>query len=202
MKPLTIVFFGRSGSGKTTQANKLIEYIESHRKTKVLYFETGEGFRSFIKTDGYISSLVKKSLDKGGLLPAFLPIWVWADFFIKNLKKENDLILDGICRQKSEAPVFDEAMKFIERGNIYIFLINTSKDWSRKRLLERGRYDDVDSDSLESRLSWFDSKVLPVLEFFKHNKDYHYAEIDGEKTIDEVHEEIICQIDWKNNDTA
>lgn len=197
MKPLTIVFFGRSGSGKGTQAQKLIDYIKENRNTRVIYLETGQRFREFIKSEGYISGLVKETLDQGGLLPAFLPIWIWTDFLVKNLKKNDDLILDGICRRSSEAPVFDSAIRFFERKEVCVILIKTSKQWSRDRLLERRRDDDLSDEDVEKRLEWFDKDVVPALKYFEKKDGYHFLEVNGEKPINEVHNDIINKIDWK-----
>ena len=75
-KPQTYIFFGRSGSGKGTQAELLIKYLQE-QKREVLYIETGRVFREFMEQDSYSARLTREMLSGGGLLPVFLPVWIW-----------------------------------------------------------------------------------------------------------------------------
>ena len=50
MELLTLIFIGRSGCGKGTQAELLQEYIKKlDQQRLIFYIETGERFRQFIK---------------------------------------------------------------------------------------------------------------------------------------------------------
>src|SRR3989338_9488598 len=127
MKPKAFLIFGRSGSGKGTQANLLKEYLEKETKKKVLYIETGERFREFKNGDSLSSRLAKDIIEHGRLMPEFLPIWIWADFLVKNFTGEEYIITDGLSRRADEAPVLDSAMKFygIEP---FVICINVSRE--------------------------------------------------------------------------
>lgn len=191
----TFVFFGRSGSGKGTQAKLLIEYLEKNKNNGTLYIETGQHFRNFIaKEHNHSASLTRKVLDTGDLMPVFMPIWLWTGLLVEKFTGKEDLILDGLCRRPDEAPVLDSAMKFYGIKNPYIIYINTGKEWSLQRLRERGREDDDKEEDMKRKLAWFDWNVMPAMAYFHEHKDYTFIEVDGEKSIEEVHADIISKI--------
>lgn len=191
-KPQTFIFFGRSGCGKGTQAKLIKEYLEKlDSGQETLYVETGAKFREFVARNNHSSLLVKAVIDAGNLLPAFLPIWLWTDFFINNLKGDEHLVLDGLSRRAIEAPVLDSAMRFYNRERPYVILINVSEKWAKERLLARGRHDDSGTD-IDRRFSWYKSDVMPTLEFFRNNPYYKFIEVNGEQMIEEVHRDIIA----------
>jgi adenylate kinase family enzyme len=147
-----------------------------------------------MKKDNYTGKLTKDIINSGELLPEFLPIWMWSDFLIDNFKtgKEN-LILDGLARRVDEAPVLDKALKFYNRRKPEVIILNVSHEWGVERLLKRGRHDDHE-EHIKKRIEWYDTNVVPTIEFFRNNPDYTVHEINGEQTIEEVHEEIIKKI--------
>lgn len=194
MSPQTFIFYGRSGCGKGTQADLLIKYLEkTEPKRKVLYAETGDLLRAFAAQDGYSNKLVKNVLDTGGLLPEFMPIFVWSRFLAEQMTGNEHLVFDGVCRRVPEAPILDSALKFYKREKPIVILIDVSRDWAKERLLARHRNDD-DPAEIERRLAWYEKDVLPTLKFFEHNLDYHFVRINGEQAIEKVHQDIIEKI--------
>jgi len=189
--PLTFIFFGRSGSGKGTQAHLLADYLNEQGDRKALYIETGQKFRDFVKeSDTFSAKLTRDVLDRGGLMPEFLPIWIWADFLVKNFSGEEHLVLDGLSRRVDEAPVLENALKFYKREKIFVVYLNVSRETAFSFMKGRGRKDDTD-EYINSRLDWFDESVLPVIEHFKHSKNVTFLDIDGSKSIPEVHNDIL-----------
>jgi len=184
--PRTIIFFGRSGSGKGTQAKILRDLLkEFDPKRETLYIETGEQFREFAKKDSYTSKLTQKVMNEGGLMPAFMPIWVWTDYLIKNFSGEEHLILDGLSRKPEEAPILESALAFYGREKGEVIYLNTSKEWSKEHLLKRNRSDDNIKD-IEARLTWFDEEAFPAMMYFKNKGTYNFHEINGEQNVEEV----------------
>ena len=184
------IFYGAGGSGKGTQAKLLIEKLEKKNSKKVLYVETGQRFRDFFATKNHTSSLVKEVLDSGKLLPPFLPIWTWTQFFIDNFTGKEDLVLDGLCRRPDEAPVLDSALKFYGVKDPVVVVLNVSRESLVKRLESRGRHDDS-LDFINRRLDWYEQEVVPTISYFRQNSDYDVIDIDAEKSIEDVHCEII-----------
>ncbi len=193
MKPITAIFFGRSGAGKGTQAQLLIEKLKATDKDNaVLYIETGQRLRDFIKRGGYSANLVEDVvMKKGGLMPAFFPIWLWSGMMIDELKTGNEhMVFDGVCRRVIEPPVLDTALKFFSREKPYIIFLEVHHDSAKDRLIKRGRHDDVDYKIAE-RMRWFDADVVPAVKFYIDNPDYRYLHINGDQSIEDVHKDIL-----------
>lgn len=195
MNKQAFIFFGRSGGGKGTQANLLIEHLKKEKDADIVYIETGEKFREFIaKENNHISSLTRSVLDEGELLPVFLPIWIWTRELIEKYTGNETLVLDGLCRRLDEAPVLDSALEFLGINKPKVIFINTSREWSLNRLRERGREDDDREEDMIRKLDWFDKYVVPAMSYFKDKEGYEFIEINGEQSIEEVHKEILSKI--------
>ncbi len=186
------IFIGRSGCGKGTQANLLKDFLTKEGKT-FFNLETGNKFREFVKKDSYSSQLSKKIGEIGGLQPEFLAVLMWASSMVDQVKGDEDFILDGAPRKIAEAKTLDSALRFYEFEKPIIVFVNVSRKWSEDRLLGRGRADD-DTEEIKKRLDWFDTDVQPVIDWFKSNDFYNFLDINGEQTIEEVHQEIMEKI--------
>ncbi len=187
---------GRSGCGKGTQAKLMQDYLKKVDPARELfYLETGSEFREFVDQNNYSSKLSKKIMETGELQPAFLAIHIWSHVFIENLKGGENLILDGTPRTLSEIEALDTAFKFYERINPTVFVIEVSKEWSKARLDARGRTDDSRAGDIEKRLSWYDTDVVPAIRHMQDAKLYDVIIINGEQTIEKVHEDIISELE-------
>jgi adenylate kinase len=71
--------------------------------------------------------------------------------------------------------------------------IDISKDEAMKRLLARGRADDKKKE-IENRLSWYETEVVPTIGYYKGNPVYDYLHIDGERSVEEIHKDIVKRI--------
>ncbi len=195
MTPKTFIFIGRSGCGKGTQAKLLDEYIKKNDSDlhSIFHLETGAKFREFINGDTFTQKKSKDYYDKDLLQPAFLSIHLWSHILIEQIKGDEHLFIDGTPRTIAEYEALKSALKFYERQDPIVIYINVGKDWSRDRLMGRGRMDD-DMESVERRLSWYEDTVVPVVEKLKNNTDYKFLEINGEQTVEAVHAEIVSKI--------
>ncbi|MFO0718508.1 MAG: nucleoside monophosphate kinase [Candidatus Paceibacterota bacterium] len=190
MNPQTFIFIGNSGCGKGTQA----EFLKAYLKEKdtavrpVFHLESGEKFREFIKEKGYTSELSAKIYSRKERQPDFLAIWLAADVMIKNFKGDEHLIIDGVARSLIEAESFDSALSFYGRKANVIYP-RVSREWSRKHLMSRGRSDDS-PEGIETRLGWFDTDVVPAIEYYRNNPNYNFIEVDGEQGREKVFADI------------
>lgn len=193
----TVIFIGRSGCGKGTQADLLmnrINELDSHKR-QILYVETGDRFRSFIRDEGYSSKLSKIIYEKDTRQPDFLACYMWGEMLISELEKDMHIVFDGAPRSLPEAAIISTAMEFYKREQPTVIYINVSRQWSEDRLLGRGRMDDTSLTKINKRLDWFDKDTLPVIEYFKTNKLYKFIEVNGEQPIEKVCSDIIAAHD-------
>lgn len=193
MDKQTLILIAKSGGGKGTQARELVEYIKTKDDRNTFHLQSGKRIRNFLEESSYGSTLAKELSPQGELQPSFLSVWSWAGEMIKKLDEEEHLVMDGTPRRVNEAQLTTEALRFFKRENIKVVYINVSDDWSRERLKNRDedRKDDSDSESINKRLGWFKTEVMPVIDYFKENDYYTVYEVNGEQTIEEVHKEIL-----------
>ena len=189
MNSKTVVFFGRSGCGKGTQARLLADFLKSQNR-EVIYIETGSQLREFIQKDNYSSKLAGDILRRGGLIPVFLPIWIWSEVLVKNYTGTQDMVLDGVCRRLEESVALDSAFDLYKIEKPNIILMNVSKEWSYNRMIERKRSDDT-IQNINNRLEWYEKDVVPSVEYFRYKEKLNFIEINGEQIIEKVHQDII-----------
>ena len=186
-------FIGKSGCGKGTQVELLKKYLEERNPTTpVLWYGSGKFFRELIAGEGYTQGLARKIDTEGGLQPAFLAVHIWSHFFIEDLKGNEDVILDGTPRKIDEARMLEGAFDFYG-AKVTVILVNVSREWAAEKLLKRKRQDDTEAQ-IQKRLDWFDEEVAPTVAFYRNHPRHTFLDINGEQTIEEVHEEIIGKI--------
>jgi adenylate kinase len=188
----TVIFIGRSGCGKGTQADLLKDWIRTNdlEKRQILYVETGDRFRQFIRGEGFSSQLSKEVLDQDTLQPGFLACYMWSSMLIEELGANMHLVFDGAPRSLDEARMLETALNFYKREKPTVIYIDVSRKWSEERLLSRGRADDKTLSKIDKRLDWFDKDVLPAIEYFNDHPAYRLITINGEQTIDKVFEDL------------
>lgn len=195
MEQKTIIFIGRSGCGKGTQADILIKELQAKDSLKeVFYLETGKKFRELVKLPNYTSELAYGVFERQDRQPDFLAVHVWSHVFIESLNGRQHLVLDGTPRSLNEAQILSGALDFYDRENRYVVYLNVSREASEKRLRLRKRGDDVKEEDIKKRLDWFDNDVMPAIEFFKNNDKYTFLDIDGEKSVEEISKELLAKV--------
>lgn len=195
MIPQVFIFIGRSGCGKGTQAPLLMEEIKKRESAHdVLYLQTGALIREFIKEENYSALRAKEIYDAGDRQPDFLAVNMWSNFLFKRFTGKEIIIADGTPRSLDEARMLDTALDWMYGiKNPVVVYLNVSDDWSIKHLLARGRMDDNEED-IRERLRWFETDVLPAVEWYRDNKYYTFFDINAERKIEEIYAEIIGKI--------
>ncbi len=186
--PKTIFLVGRAGCGKGTQAALMRNMLgEDH----TLYFYTGQKFRELAEGGHtYTTNMLKeKVLERGLLAPRFLAIWAWADKFIRELKPEHHILLDGSPRIALEAEILMQALTFYDREHAVMLHIDIPASEAITRLSKRGREDDV-PDAITKRMEVFEKEMKELRSFVSVHPQMKLVEIDGVGTVKEVFERI------------
>ena len=195
MQPQTFVFFGQVGSGKGTQVKLLTDFLKVKDGQETVYAGTGDGFRQLISSGSYTADLVKEYVNRGELVPDFLTDAVFVNILISNLSVEKNLITDGYPRTAPQSMIFEEMMKFFKRGDIKIIYIELSEEEATKRNLLRGRHDDT-KEGLTKRFNEYKNKVIPSMNYFNNKENYTIYTINGEQSIEKVHQDIIKALNF------
>jgi len=194
MQPQTFIFFGPSGCGKGTQAKLLMDELKKKDPERnILYIESGQKFREISQGDSFTAQKIKEIMEKGGLAPVFIPIWIWTGELMDKMTGNEHLFFDGVSRRLVEANVLDSALKFYDRKNLTILSFEVSDEWATKLMKGRGRLDDTEEE-IKKRLAWYKENTMPAIEYFKNDPDYRFISIDGEHTIEEVHQEVMEKV--------
>ena len=193
--PKAFIFLGRSGCGKGTQAKLLIDKLckVGGKSCKTLHVESGTLIREFSKGDSYTQKHTKSVMDQGLLVPEAVIVSLWMNNLEKNFTGSENLVFDGTPRKLREAQLLDDTLKFYKIEKPTVICTNVSRDWSEKRLLGRARKDD-NPESINKRLGWYDTEVVPVINFYKSNSYYKVLDINGEQPIEDVHKEILTKL--------
>ncbi len=191
-KPINVIFIGRSGSGKGTQAELLMKKFD--------YFytlSTGDLFRALAKEDSDTGRRIKKILEEGGLPIDDLATTMWMHDLAYNLHEEQGLLADGFPRRGPEAKSLDAFLKFLDRlDNSFFIFIDISRDEAHTRLKARGRFDDNDN-AIKGRMDYYEERVLEVIEYYKKNN--RLIVINGEQDVEGVHKDIMNVLENGNH---
>jgi adenylate kinase len=196
------IFIGRYGSGKGTQAKLLIGALQkADPDKKVLYMETGAEFRKFMaRSDNHTAIMTKKVVDGGGLLPEFMPIHLWSNLLVNDYTSREHLVFDGSPRKLLEAQILDQVFSFYGMEKPWVVFLNVDHVASLKRLILRGsqsgRADD-NKEAIERRKNAFEKDVDPVIEWYRTDPNIRFLDIDGERSIEEIHLDIVKKVGLK-----
>jgi adenylate kinase len=196
IEPVVTIFIGRSGCGKGTQVELYVKKLQEINSSKILHVETGSLLREYVKNISYTAKMTKEVIESGGLMPESIVIGLWANYIMNNFTGNENIIFDGAPRKLLESEVLDNALKFYKISKYKVIYMNVGREWATNRLLVRGRVDDIKED-IDRRMEWFEKDVMPSIEFFKNNENCEFIEINGEQTIEQVHDEVVRKV-FKN----
>ncbi|MFZ3020227.1 MAG: nucleoside monophosphate kinase [Minisyncoccia bacterium] len=197
MEKDAFIFIGRSGCGKGTQKDLLIKHLTAIGMPYLSMY-VGDFLRDFVNAGSDVAKKYKIGMEQGLLAPSFIAVSAWGNTLMKDYKEGQSLVFDGTPRTLPEAYVLETAFDFLGFIHPVIIYLNVSNKWSKERLMARGRQDDNEIE-IEKRLSWFDTTVLPGINYFRSKPNYLFVEINGEQTIDQVAADIMKALPYLSN---
>lgn len=202
---MKLILLGAPGSGKGTQA----AYISD--KYDLPHISTGDIFRENIKKQTPLGLKVKEIMDSGNFCPNDVTVELVKDR-LKNDDCKKGYLLDGFPRNLFQAEALDEFcspdlvinlevdLNKIERritgrrscpkcGNSFHvdFIGNTNvcPDCGETLIIRK----DDNVETVKERLHVYSEQTAPLIDFY--TKQGKLVSVDGDKTIDEVFEQIV-----------
>ena len=184
----TIVFMGRPGSGKETQANLLSE------KTGFAVFSTGKKFRELRERTDVLGTHVRHAYDTAKLLPVWFAEFLFEEALF-NLKPEEGIIFEGTGRAKAEAELFHEVTTWLGRPYVVVNL-DLDEEEARRRQTERAlvqsRPDSNTEAKITTRFNEYNAHTAKALEFFREKGVI--VDVPAEGTIEAIHADILSKL--------
>lgn len=184
----TIVFMGRPGSGKETQANLL------SAKTGFSVFSTGKRFRELREQPGALGTHVRTAYDSAKLLPVWIAEYLFQDALFK-LAPEDGIIFEGTGRALEEAKLFHEVAMWLGREYRVIYL-DLDEEEARRRQAERALVQSrTDSDTevkISTRFAEYNAHTAKALDFFREKGIV--IDVPAEGSIDAIHQDIMSKL--------
>lgn len=186
---LNIVLFGPPGSGKGTQACKIIE------KYNLVHISTGDLLRQEVANQTKLGKKAKEIMDRGELVSDKIVIGM-----IANKLNENQggpgFIFDGFPRTVEQARELRKALTEMDERVSVMISLDVPREELVTRLLKRGQETGRSDDNMETinnRIDVYENQTIPVTYYY--DKMHKYAPVNGLGTIDQIFERIVEVID-------
>ncbi|MBF25310.1 MAG: adenylate kinase [Flavobacteriales bacterium] len=184
---LNIVLFGPPGSGKGTQADLIVQ------KKQLTHISTGDVFRKNISQQTNLGKLAENYIQKGQLVPDDLTINLLANE-LDSYSDSNGYIFDGFPRTLPQAQAFSKLLEKKEMNLSFIISLEVSENELVKRLLNRGldsgRADDKNQEVIRNRIQVYHNQTAMLKNFYLNKLKDSFFSIDGERTVNEISEDI------------
>ncbi|OHA09561.1 MAG: hypothetical protein A3A44_01660 [Candidatus Sungbacteria bacterium RIFCSPLOWO2_01_FULL_60_25] len=178
----TYVILGVSGSGKDTQAGLLLKALP-----KAYRISTGDSMRKMVKRKNAVGRYVAGVLSRGGLLPAWTPIYLWLAEFAEKLDGDESVFFTSGPRRIEEAKLLDRFLNDIGRPAPVALYLRIPASVAAARLRARGRHDDTPA-AIRGRVAFFNEHVRPVIAYYRRSG--RLIEVNGDQPVLGVSVEI------------
>ena len=213
---MRLILLGPPGSGKGTQAQKLVE------RFKVPQVSTGDIFRQAVRDQTELGKKAKEYMDRGELVPDQIVVGM-VEERLSQPDCKNGFILDGFPRTIAQAEALDELLarrgekldavleisvpdeEVIKRlsgrrtcrqcGAMYHIEFNPPKEPGRcdKCKGELYQREDDKEEVIKSRLEVYHSQTAPLIEYYQ--KKGLLKKIDGVGGIEEIFSRVMSALE-------
>ncbi|MFN8280405.1 MAG: adenylate kinase [Saprospiraceae bacterium] len=185
-----IILFGPPGSGKGTQAQKLIE------KYRLYHISTGDLFRAEIAASSPLGLQAQDFMNKGILVPDEVTLGMLRNK-LNSLKDVNGIIYDGFPRTIAQAEALDHMLNENNECINALISLEVTDDEIVHRIMLRGqtsgRADDLDESIIRKRMDEYRSKTSSVFNYYKQMNVTH--QVKGIGTVEEIFDNLCTVMD-------
>lgn len=182
---LQIIFMGGPGAGKGTQAALLEE------RYGIPHISTGQLLRDEVARGTELGQRVEGVMQRGELVDDETVLDL-----VRNRLAEPDtepgFILDGFPRTRAQVDGLETVLESRPDQRVTALLLEVSDEEMLRRLLSRGRADDVE-DTIRRRIARFHTQSIDAIEFYESQGEL--IRINGEQSIEDVTAEIAAALD-------
>lgn len=187
---VNLILFGPPGSGKGTQAAKLVETYE------LLHISTGDMFRAEMGQNTPLGLEAKSYIEKGELVPDTVTIGMLQNKVDANPGVKG-FIFDGFPRTVPQSEALDNFLRGRNSAITALVMLEVPDDELIKRLLERGkvsgRADDANEEVIKNRIQVYKNETNPVFDFY--GAQGKAIRVHGVGSIEEIYERLCQTID-------
>ncbi|MEZ5032008.1 MAG: adenylate kinase [Saprospiraceae bacterium] len=185
-----LILFGPPGSGKGTQAAKLVEHYG------LTHISTGDLFRYEMENDTPLGQKAKAYMAKGQLVPDEVTIGMLRNK-VNSVGKTRGFIFDGFPRTVAQAEALDAFMAEKNEEITGLVALDVHEEEIVKRILMRGetsgRPDDNDESIIRKRIEVYKNETTPVSDHYRRIGKSHL--VQGIGSIDEIFQRLTGVID-------
>jgi adenylate kinase len=175
-RELNLILIGPPGSGKGTQARRLVE------KFGIPQISTGDILREAVASRSPLGLRAKAIMDRGELVSDDVVIGIVRERLARADCKSG-FVLDGFPRTRQQAAALDAMLVEQGRERVRVLELRVADGELRTRILARGegRADDTE-ETVRKRLEVYRRDTQPVLEHYRDQ----LQSVDGIGSLDDV----------------
>jgi adenylate kinase len=182
---MRILLIGAPGAGKGTQAELIAE------RFGITHISSGDLLRKHVNEGTTIGRAAKEYLSRGDLVPDAIVM----DMLRKPVVAASEAggyVLDGFPRTVDQAKAaYETASSLGVAVEVAVYLEVQAAELTR-RLLARGRGQDDRPEVIEHRLSVFEAKTRPMLDYYAQREEL--ITVNGARPVPEVAWSITVQL--------
>jgi len=182
---MRIVLLGAPGSGKGTQAEKIVD------KYGVAHISTGEVLRAEVAAGTALGLQAKRIMDAGDLVSDDIIINI-AKEHVGKLDSRQGFLLDGFPRTLAQAEGLDKMLAELSAPLDVALLVEVDDAEVMQRLLARKRADDTE-ETIRNRLEVYRAQTEPLIDYYRNQSKL--VPVKGTGAIDEIFARVTGVLD-------
>src|SRR5688500_7682611 len=187
---LNLILFGPPGSGKGTQAAKLVECYD------LIHISTGDLFRTEMQDGTELGKESKAIMSRGLHVRDEVTIGILRNKMLAH-READGFIFDGFPRTVPQAEALDQLMSMMDQQIDALIMLDVPEEEIVQRILLRGqnssREDDNDEQIVRNRFKVYQEKTAPIYNYYEaRGKAF---KISGVGTIEDIFHSICEKVD-------